>query len=170
MATLNGSKELMRKLEEIAKRMGGGEVAIGFMEGSKYPDGTSVPSVAYWNEFGTSKIPARPFFRTMIANESPTWAEKMGKLAKEMDYDGELVLALMGEDIGGALIQSITDLNDPPLAPSTVKARIGKSKKGKYNEDTVGKPLIDTAHMINSIFYKVNEQENVHVELNKKTI
>ena len=151
MATLNGSKELMHKLEEIAKRMGGGEVAVGFMEGSKYPDGTSVPSVAYWNEFGTSKIPARPFFRTMIANESPTWTEKMGELAKEMDYDGERVLALMGENIGGALVQCIVDFTTPALAQSTIDAK-GFSK-----------PLTDTNNMKRSVHYQVNSMDKVRI-------
>jgi len=165
---LKGSPALMRKLDEIAGKMGGGNVEVGFIDGATYPDGTPVAAVAFWNEFGTSTIPARPFFRRMIAAESPTWAPKMAKLAKATNYDGKRVLALMGADVGGGLIQSINDLTDPPLAPSTVKARIGKSKKGTYNEDTVGKPLIDTAHMINSIFYKVTGGENVHVERNKK--
>jgi hypothetical protein len=77
--TLSGSEELMKKLEEIAKRMGGGEVAVGFMEGATYPDGTPVAAVAFWNEFGKGvqseegnyfQMP-RPFFRNMIAGPPP---------------------------------------------------------------------------------------------------
>jgi hypothetical protein len=149
--TLSGSEELMKKLEEIAKRMGGGEVAVGFMEGATYPDGTPVAAVAFWNEFGKGvqseegnyfQMP-RPFFRNMIAAESPTWPKKMAALAKASDYDGDKVLALMGEDIKGALQQSINNFQSPPLAPSTIDA------KG------FAKPLIDTSHMLNSIAYEV---------------
>jgi hypothetical protein len=81
----------------------------------------------------------------MIAKESPTWAPKMAKLAKATEYDGPKVLALMGEDIKGALQQSINDFTTPALKESTVEA------KG------FAKPLIDTSHMLNSIAYEVKE-------------
>lgn len=149
--TLTGSDGVMKALEEIARRMGGGEVSVGFMAGATYPDGTPVAAVAFWNEFGKGveskegnyfQMP-RPFFRQMIAAESPTWPGKMAKLAKATDYDGDKVLALMGEDIKGALQKSINDLQSPPLAPSTVE------NKG------FAKPLIDTSHMLNSVTYEV---------------
>lgn len=149
---LSGAPGLMKKLEEIAQRMGGGSVSVGFLEGATYPDGTSVPAVAYWNEFGKMvqsqegnyfQLP-RPFFRQMIAKESPSWPKKMAKLAKATGYDGQRVLALMGEDIKGGLQESINSLDSPPLADSTVAAK-GFSK-----------PLIDTSHMINSVDYEVN--------------
>lgn len=143
--TLQGSDGVMKALEDIAKRMGGGEVSVGFMEGATYPEGTPVAAVAFWNEYGvpSHNQPPRPFFRQMIAAESPTWSGKMAKLAKATDYDGDRVLALMGEDIKGALQKSINDLQAPALAPSTVEA------KG------FGKPLIDTSHMLNSVSYEV---------------
>lgn len=140
---LSGADSVMKAIEAIAKKMGGGEVSIGFMENATYPDGTPVAAVAFWNEFGTSTAPARPFFRTMIAKESPQWANTMAKAAKATNYDGPKVLALMGEDIKGALQQSINDFKDPPLSPATVAA------KG------FAKPLIDTAHMLNSVDYEV---------------
>ncbi len=39
--------------------------AVGLIlsaENSKYPDGTPVPLVAFWNEYGTRTAPPRPFF------------------------------------------------------------------------------------------------------------
>jgi len=147
MPALSGSDSVMKALEAIAKKMGGGSVSVGFMEGATYPDGTPVAAVAFWNEYGKPEQnqPPRPFFRNMIAAESPTWAGKMAKLAKATDYDGPRVLAMMGEDVKGALQQSINDLSTPVLAPSTIAA------KG------FGKPLIDTSHMINSVDYEVKE-------------
>ena len=100
--TPQGADGVAKALEDIAKRMGGGEVAVGFMAGATYPDGTPVAAVAFWNEFGASDTPARPFFRQMIAAESPTWPGKMAALAKATDYDGDKVLALKGEDTKGA--------------------------------------------------------------------
>lgn len=146
-SAFSGSDDVKVVLEEIAKRMGNGYVVVGFMEGGTYTDGTLVAAVAYKNEFGVplQRQPPRPFFRQMIAKESPTWAKKMENLAKGTNYDGSRVLALMGEDIGGALIQSINDLTTPKLAAYTI------AKKG------FDKPLIDTSHMINSICYRVND-------------
>ena len=153
MTALKGAPGLMKKLEEIAQRMGGGSVSVGFLEGATYPDGTSVPAVAYWNEFGKTvhsqdggyfQLP-RPFFRQMIAKESPSWPKKMAKLAKATGYDGQRVLALMGEDIAGALKESINDFTTPALAQSTIDAK-GFSK-----------PLIDKAVMINGAGYQVNK-------------
>ena len=158
---LKGTDSLMKKLQEIAEKMNAGSVSVGFMAGATYPDGTGVPQVAFWNEFGTINSPPRPFFRGMIAAESGTWPEKMAKLAKATKYDGEKVLGMMGEDIGGALMQSIINLQSPPLADSTVKARIGNTKK--YNAETVKKPLIDTGHMVSSIDYQVNESGQVNI-------
>lgn len=135
--------KLMAHLKGIEKRMGGGKVSVGFMEGATYPDGTPVAAVAFWNEYGGPNRPPRPFFRRMIAKESPTWAAKMAKLAK--GRSSQSVLSLMGEDIKGALQQSINDFSSPALKASTSEA------KG------FEKPLIDTAHMLKSIDYEVKE-------------
>lgn len=159
---LSGAPELMAKLKAIAKSMGGGKVSIGFMEGSTYPDGTPVAAVAFWNEFGSSG-PPRPFFRQMIAKESPSWGYKMAKLAKATDYQGHRVLGMMGEDIGGALKQSINDFTTPGLAKSTILARAKGAKRGEIKSPTIAKPLIDTAVMINSIAYRVDSGEIVKI-------
>lgn len=147
MSAFSGGKKLEEALADIASRMGNEAVSVGFMEGATYPDGAPVAAVAFWNEYGdpAHKQLPRPFFRRMIAAESPGWAAKIGKLAKATKYDGAHVLALMGEDIKGALQQSINSFQAPALAESTVKA------KG------FAKPLIDTSHMLNSITYKVDD-------------
>lgn len=137
----------MKALEDIARKMGGGEVSVGFMSGATYPDGTPVAAVAFWNEYGSpaSSRPPRPFFRQMIAAESPTWPRKMAALAKATNYDGDKVLGMMGEDIKGALQQSINDFETPELAESTIAA------KG------FDKPLDHTSHMLNSVAYEVKK-------------
>lgn len=129
-------------LRRIAKKAEAG-VEVGFLEDATYPDGTPVPAVAAWNEYGNGSAPPRPFFRTMIAAESPSWPGKLAAAYKATGGDGPKALALMGEDIQGALIQSINDFTTPELAPSTVAA------KG------FDKPLIDTGHMVNSTGYRV---------------
>ena len=177
--TLKGSDAVMKALERIADRMGGGEVSVGFMEGATYPDGTPVAAVAFWNEYGHGghfPSPPRPFFRKMIAKESPTWVPKMAELAKATDYDGPKVLDIMGADIQGALQQSINDLTDPELSKTTLmlramfgnshskirardvlvaQQRVAEGKQGATG--TQAKPLIWTGAMRDAVTYQVKK-------------
>lgn len=126
MRRLSVAQNVNRVLTEIAQKMGGGRVQVGFLEGATYPDGTPVAAVAFWAEFGHGgnfPAPPRPYFRTMIKKESPGWPAKMAALAKATNYDGKIVLRTMGEDIAGALKQSIIETNDPPLSPTTLVLR-----------------------------------------------
>lgn len=69
----------------------------------------SVATVAFWNNFGTPTAPARPFFSDMIAEDSPKWGAKLGRVAKAAHYDTKLTLARMGEGIQGRLVKKIVD-------------------------------------------------------------
>lgn len=147
MHSIPVAESVQKKLMDIARKMGG-SVQVGFLADSPlstYPDGIPVAAVAFWNEFGTSKAPPRPFFRSMIAKEAPSWPGKMAALAKNSNFDGAKVLALMGEDITGALQQSITDFTDPPLAASTI------ARKG------FDKPLVDSGQMLRAVSYEVKK-------------
>ena len=141
------SDSLKARIADIAKSMGGGSVKVGFMAGALYPDGTPVAAVAAKNEYGdpSENRPPRPFFRRMIEAEQSTWAGKLVKAAQFTGGDAVKSLGLLGEDIAGALQKSINDFQDPALADSTI------ARKG------FAKPLIDTAHMINSVTYVVEE-------------
>jgi len=113
---------------------------------SNYGSGVSglpVAQVAFWNEFGTIRAPARPFFRTMVESKSPRWGIGLGVALKKTNYNARNALAIMGEGIRGQLRQSIRDWSTPPNSPLTVKL------KG-FN-----KPLIDSAVMIRSAEYQV---------------
>lgn len=144
---LSGGDALMKRLEEIAERMGGGSVSIGFLEGATSPEGIPEAAIAFWNEFGKPGQPPRPFFRQMIAAESPGWPATMARLAKTTNYDGDKVLGLMGLDIQHALQQSINNFTTPALAESTI------ARKG------FPKPLIDKADMLNAVNYELSNSK-----------
>ena len=48
------------------QRRGVKGIRLGFLADAKYQNGTPVASVAMWNEFGTRRRAARPFFRSSI--------------------------------------------------------------------------------------------------------
>lgn len=143
---IKGGEKLTQILADMTAKLEGEKVlSVGFLEGATYPDGTSVASVALWNEFGTVKSPPRPFFRTMISNESGSWPALLANAVKHANYDTDNALAIVGEKIKDDLRLSIVDWSEPANAPYTI------AKKG-FN-----KPLVDTGHMMNSIGYEVKD-------------
>ena len=139
MATIKHIDRLEKRLDKFRAKITSTELEVGFMEKAKYPDGTYVAQVAFDNEFGTKEIPSRPFFRTMISKESPTWGKTLTGFLHFTHYDVEKSMNNLGEDVMGALTQSIRDWQTPPNSPKTIE------RKG-FN-----KPLIDTSHMIKSV-------------------
>lgn len=123
-------------------------VLVGFFEEAKYPDGTSVAQVAYWNEYGTIHSPTRPFFRKTIRDNQSSWQDKLKQLVELYKGDTEKVLLLLGEIIKGDLYTTITTWTEPPNAPSTIR------KKG-FNA-----PLRDTMQKARSIGVEVTDDES----------
>jgi hypothetical protein len=79
----------------------------------------------------------------MVAVESFAWPGLMAQAAKHYGYDGKAVLQFMGVKISEELQQSIAGWRYPGNRPSTI------AKKG------FDKPLVDTAHMQNSVDFEV---------------
>ena len=93
---------------------------------------------------------------------------------KRSKMDGHRTLAFMGEEIDGALKQSIIDLTAPPLSKTTLRLRFkfrnqpqnirardvvqaqrDVAKGRKLATGTQAKPLIWTGDMLSSTSYKV---------------
>ena len=116
-------------------------VTVGWPVG-KADDG--VIERAIYNEFGTTDdggkpvIPARPALSISIRSNAKRYEEWLRRelrqrlLGKRTD---EQIAERLGIKAAGDVQQSITDLEDPPNAPSTIKA------KGSSN------PLIDSGEM-----------------------
>lgn len=187
-SSIRGLGRLQKKLDGAAKAASAGlmeellhrvlaktkelpHLNVGFFEGATYPtesggtagdpypDGTPVAAVAYWNEFGTDRIPARPFMRQTIAKNQDQWGKLLAGCLRQTRGDLDKAMAMAGEQIVSQLQEQIRTLQDPPLAASTMENRLRSTKKnGKLstvNMATASKPLIDTGHMLNSVGYEV---------------
>ena len=165
------SDSVTAKLKELAARARG-TVQVGFIDSDQAP-------IAFYNEFGHAgrfPAPARPFFRTMVANESGKWPGMMATQLKASGMDGHKTLAFMGEEIDRDLKQSIIDLTSPPLSKTTLRLRFkfGNNPQNIRARDVVqaqrdvadgarvatgtqAKPLIWTGDMLNSTTYKVTD-------------
>lgn len=139
--TFDLSKELDKEFSNILSK-NKSQLEVGFFETAKYENGKYVASVAKTQEYGTLKIPARPFFRNAIQKNQAKWFNffKSQFLANQ---DLELTLNQAGEIARGDIVNSIMQTNTPPNAESTIKAK-GSSK-----------PLVDTGFMRSSVTFKV---------------
>ena len=166
------SDAVTARLKELAAKSKG-TLKVGFIDNEEAP-------IALYNEFGHKgrfPAPARPFFRTMISNESKKWPEMMGSELKRTKFDAVKTLAHMGEEIEGALKFSIRELQSPPLSPVTLRLRlkfgnnpqdiglgdvyraIGDVRRGeKVATGTQAKPLIWTGRLLQSTSYKVESK------------
>jgi hypothetical protein len=120
------AKNIEKRLNKIANQMGAGSVSVGFLEDKKYPNGTPVAEAMYYTNFGHDRpfpTPPRPFFSDMVAKEQKTWPKKIARLGKATDYDGPRVLGIMGEDIEGALKESMETDNVAALSETTLALR-----------------------------------------------
>jgi HK97 gp10 family phage protein len=119
-------------------------VKVGFIQGQAPADQVAIAS---YNEFGTSRIPERPFLRQAMAENRGAYQTLMRNDAKRI-VSGEQTMRRTLDRLGlkaqGDVQQSIVDLRSPPNAPSTIK------QKGSSN------PLIDTGSMRQAVTFKVD--------------
>ena len=128
------------------KGLDGLEGKTGWFETAHYPNGTAVAYVATIQEFGTPRIPARPFMRPAVADHGGEWMQMLADGARASLNGGpapEQVLELVTMAAAGNVAEKIQAVTSPPLSPVTVK------RKG------FDKPLVDTGQMIQSVTGKV---------------
>ncbi len=137
--TIGGNK-LKERLDKI-KSQKPARLVYGYFPNATYPDGTFVASVANWNEFGTSKIPERPFFR----HANKLLSKEVFHLSKKYKTINEGLLHAIGEMAVTNLHKSILGSGISYAANSIYTVSAKKSSK----------PLVDTGRLLNSATYKV---------------
>jgi len=147
-----GSKNLKKLILNLDSHV----AKVGFVEGKQYLDGSYIAEVAARHEFGRG-VPARPFMRPTMIKEKNGWA-KLATLLINDAIKGKRtpssVLEVLGLKAAGQMRAFIRTVFTPPLAESTIAARVRKMK----NKNIVGgltKPLVETGTMINSLTSEV---------------
>ena len=147
--TVTGGDKYKAVLEKIARLKLTAQA--GIPAGATTTDGKSIPMYAAYNEFGTSRIPARPFMRTTANEHQNEWCETLaGALKGEILKDNAKgAMGLVGEQMKAHIQQTIQKGSFAPNSPKTVA---NKRRKGKVEPDH---PLIDTGQMLASIISEV---------------
>ena len=101
---------------------------------------------AMWQEYGTSRgIPARPFLRNTMYEQSSKWTKEVGKDVLAV-FNGSMSPNSVAFKVGSLMVKdirkTIDDGNFAPLSPATI------AKKGN------DKPLVDTGDMYDAIRHK----------------
>lgn len=152
--TLTETKRINRELEFMRKnkiRVGVlGEGANDVQEG-----GITIKQYAELNEYGTSNIPARPFFREATEfGESPSLISNRitSEIKKVINNNktGEKAMQSIGLFVKGRIQRSIKAGNWTPNSPSTIKRK--RKKVG------IKPPLIETGSLIRAIDYEIKSR------------
>ena len=148
---------LEKYLTDLAARLDATEVKAGFIDGTTYPDGTSVAEVAYKNEYGVpeNNQPPRPFFRNAINSNKEEWVRGISR-GLASGVSSRDVLEVIGARMKGDIQTSISELVDPPLSPTTLKIR----RIRKVMPNSSNKPLVDTRVMIGDVNYEVIDDQS----------
>lgn len=110
-------------------------------DGKKTPP--TVAEVALWNEFGTERIPARPFLRN-AQNRANVRGEKIVQARMEENADVEQICKDLGLMLQDEIKNQITHGKFVPNAPSTIAHKHGSTR-----------PLVDTGNLRQSVHWGV---------------
>ena len=134
-----------KKFLEELKKLADLEVVVGFQDSQTYDDGTSLPEIAAYNEYGSSDTPARPFMRRSFERHEDELQKACDRVNQVLAKGGtaEAALKELGVFLKGLVQEEIVDGGFAPNAPATVK----KKKSDR--------PLIDTGYMRQSVQFVV---------------
>jgi hypothetical protein len=137
----------LKNIERNVKLLKGCQIKVGLM-GSDAVNGTSVIDYAVYNEFGTSRIPARPFMSTTYDENVDKTYELIERMAGQL-MDSKLstkqLLDRLGLWYSSQIKKTIRRAKEwaVPNAPGTI------AQKGSSS------PLIDTGRMLNAVNFEV---------------
>jgi hypothetical protein len=176
---LQGSVTIRRAnpdgLRQLMARLQGLSMTVGVHADQKDDKDGPMAVIAGVHEFGSQRVPARPFMRTTVWTHRPAYINTLrGALRKAIKgtMDLNISMASLGERVVREMQGTIRAQGEPAnsfqdLADATVEARdarraasgkrrMGKRRQSANNKWTGHKALIDTGRLINSIRWVLN--------------
>lgn len=112
--TVKGGARMRQALAQLRDASGKAtQVRIGYLENATYSagdgegNGLHVAQVAFWNEFGTSRAPARPFMRQTIRANQDEWGDDLARYLKAAGFDSEVALQALGIRVRDQIVDAI---------------------------------------------------------------
>ena len=164
--TFNLSGLKLPALERIANELADGSglrwVVAGIFGGATNEDGVSVAEYATYNEYGTTRIPKRPFLRTTMAKNGEKYVSMMGGALKGFATSGasspvRMAMLEVGREMETDIIEQIKSNMPPPNAPAT-QARKQARPGGGYSGT-----LLDTGTMLGSVGFELQNDSGERI-------
>ena len=135
--------------ERAMRDLGKLETKVGWFESAKHADGTPCAFTAALAEFGAAGagIPPRPIMKPTIEAQREAWIALMGRGAVAIvrgAITAEGAMEAIGLQAAGDCRKTISEIQEPALADSTLDARLSRGNSSK-------KPLVDTSLMFNTL-------------------
>ena len=129
-------------------------VEAGILGGATDEDGVSVAEYAAYNEYGTSRIPKRPFLRTTMDKNRDKYKRLLQGALRGLASSGSsepvgMALTAVGREMETDVIEQIKSNMPPPNAPET-RARKEARPGGGY-----AGTLFDTGTMLGSVSFQL---------------
>lgn len=137
----HGWQRFLENIKELENKV----VDAGIQSGTK----SEILDYAFWNEFGTTRIPERPFLRSTLLRFKSELLKKSQEAVKRI-ANGESViqnLNIVGLFLESKIKKNILDDNFEKNSQFTIE-----KKKSSL-------PLVDTAQMMGQIRYVVRDAE-----------
>ena len=146
---MNEVKLDTKKIQELKKMLKATTIRVGVPEGAGgYDDGSTIAEVAFYNEFGTARIPERSFIRSTFNEQRDTFIKFMGsEAAKSLEgkQSMDTTIQRVGIKAQSEILKKFRDNDWDPNAPYTI------AKKGSST------PLIDSGQLRQSITWEVKK-------------
>lgn len=149
-------------LQQVLDRLASVTLTVGIHATERDEGGGPMAVIAGVHEFGSSRVPARPFFRPTIWKNRASYLLQLRGAVQKAIRGGKplrVSLAVIGEGVQRDIQRTIRAQGEPagsfaPLSPETVaNRRQGRAPvrdhKGRFIRGHLA--LIDTGRMINSI-------------------
>ena len=146
------SRKQLDKIEKELDYLKKHTVWVGFVgsEADKKVDGVAIYMYSNFQEYGTSNIPSRPFFRTALNNNRKYIKEQLKELLGKVatgKMTGENALKSIGLEVQGLIQDSIKNGNWEPNSARTIR-------KKEYK----GQPLIETGSMLRAVSFEIRRK------------
>lgn len=143
----------MKKAFAATAALGKIRVSVGVQaDAGASEDGTLISEYAGYNEFGTKRIPSRPFMRTAFdsnVGDLNSTIEKLTTLVQDGKIDPDRAAGLLGEKHQGQVQAQILSNMPPPNSPATIE-RKGSSRT-----------LVDKGNMVQAIRWKIEKRSRI---------
>lgn len=137
--------------------LNGAQSKVGWFPSAVYEGGQPVAGVAHVQEFGSPSkgIPPRLGMRATATEKREEWkhtVENLSRAAVQGKIDPDKVAEGIALAAEGHVRETITKVTSPALKQATIDARKRKlANGGKGAQASIGKPLVDTGILLNTL-------------------